>query len=143
MAAVRLCLEYGIGLPTKQSQEIVRGQLIVQPKYPIGTDPLAMRRLEADILARAGVQPPGAPPKRNRGRIFNDALLQAVGGKDKVQPKEVKDALTTAEGDTLEIVTRQRSARDPGPRAKGARRMSQGESAYERLKRFIGHSATR
>ncbi len=79
-------------------------QLIVQPKYPIGTDPLVMRKLEAEVLERAGVQPPGAPPKRDRGRIFNDALLQAVGRKDKVQPKEVKDALTTEDGDTPEIV---------------------------------------
>jgi hypothetical protein len=39
---------------------------------------------------------------RDRGTIFNDALLHAVGHKE--APPEVKAALTTDEGNTLEIV---------------------------------------
>ncbi len=42
MAAVRLCLEYAVGLPAKMQQTAGNPQLIIQPSLPIGTDPLAV-----------------------------------------------------------------------------------------------------
>jgi hypothetical protein len=38
-------LEYGIGLPAKMAPDGGNNQLIVQPMYPIGTDPMVMDRL--------------------------------------------------------------------------------------------------
>jgi hypothetical protein len=59
----------------------------VQPKYPIGTDPDAMERLIQDeIEARGYIPDPrrhrGQVQARDRGKIFNDALLKTVGHKD-------------------------------------------------------------
>ncbi len=42
------------------------------------------------------------PAGRDRGHILNDALLKAVGHPEAT--KEVKAAMTTDDGDTLEIV---------------------------------------
>ncbi len=42
--------------------------------------------------------------KRDRGKIFNDALLTAVGRKPREMPQEVKDAMVTEDGEPLEIV---------------------------------------
>ncbi len=59
-------------------------------------------------LYRSDVGAPGAnrrrqhKPVRDRGKIFNDALLRAVGHKEALP--EVKASLTADEGDTLEIV---------------------------------------
>ncbi len=72
-------------------------QLIVQPKYPIGTDPKAIRRL-LDLEADRREAP--AKPPRDRGKIFNQVLLKAV---KPPETKEVKAAMTTEDGDTLEI----------------------------------------
>ncbi len=87
-----------------QAQDTGRGDIIVQPKYPIGTDPQAMDRLIEDEIARRGLIPgrSTARPQRDRGKIFNDALLKAVGHKD--TPPEVKAAMKTEDGDELEIV---------------------------------------
>ncbi len=41
----RESLRYGIGQHAKQAQDTGRGDLIVQTKYPIGTDPQVMDRL--------------------------------------------------------------------------------------------------
>ncbi len=45
------------------------------------------------------------PSGKDRGRIFNDALLKAVGHKE--APAEVKAAMKTEDGDDLEIVDEQ------------------------------------
>ncbi len=69
MTAVRLCLEYGIGLPTKQAQDTGRGDIIVQPKYPIGTDPKVMERLIEDEIERRGYVPgPNTDSSRSHER---------------------------------------------------------------------------
>ncbi len=100
----REAMRYGIGKHANQAQDTGRGDLIVQPKYPIGTDPKAMDQLIEDEIARRGLIPgrSTARPQRDRGKIFNDALLKAVGHKD--APPEVKAAMKTEDGDELEIV---------------------------------------
>ncbi len=87
-----------------QAQDTGRGDLIVQPKYPIGTDPKAMDQLIEDEIARRGLVAARQTktPEGDRAKIFNDALLKAVGHKD--TPPEVKAAMKTEDGDELEIV---------------------------------------
>jgi hypothetical protein len=89
-------MRYGIGKHANQAQDTGRGDIIVQPKYPIGTDPHAMDRLIEDEIARRGLvqgRRPNQGQAKDRGKIFNDALLKAVGHKE--APQEVKDALRT------------------------------------------------
>ncbi len=80
----------------------------VQSSAPPGTDPLKgqrQREREADLEEARTSQPMAdAPAKspRDRGKIFNEALLKAVGHKD--VPREVKEALTTEDGDELQLV---------------------------------------
>ncbi len=93
-------LRYGIGQHAKHAPESDRRPLIVQPKYPIGTDPLVMRRLEEEALDRAAARGPRAVPARDRPAIFSKALVKAVGHKD--APQEVRDALKTEDGDELQ-----------------------------------------
>ncbi len=57
------------------------------------------RRLPIDILCGIDTI---KNPVRDRGKIFNDALLKAVGHKE--APAEVKAAMKTEDGDELEIV---------------------------------------
>ncbi len=42
---VHRCLEYGIGLPTKQAQDGGHSTVVIRPQYPLGTDPEVMKRL--------------------------------------------------------------------------------------------------
>ncbi len=117
MAAVRLCLEYGIGLPAKMAPDGGNNQLIVQPKYPIGTDPKVMDRLlrvAADpkaskqllaIIDRLGLdsgdqaRQPQPPQKRNPQK----ALATAIASMSQAT-KQPAPVLRTEDGDTLEIV---------------------------------------
>jgi hypothetical protein len=88
------------------AQDTGRGDMIVVPKYPIGTDPKAMDRLIEDEIAKRGYIPDpqrhrGQVQAKDRGKIFNRALLKAV---KPPEAKEVEAAMTTENGDTLEIV---------------------------------------
>ncbi len=89
-----------------------RGGLIFHTKFPLGTDPDALERWFEDEAIRRGLikgerrQLPQAQQK-DRGKIFNDALLRAVGHNDAKRqppPKEVVDALKDDEGNELEVV---------------------------------------
>jgi hypothetical protein len=100
-------LRYGIGKHANHATDTGRGDIQVVPKYPIGTDPKAMDRLILDEIERRGYVPgrqgPQAPQK-DRGKIFNDALLRAVGKKPRELPKDVQAELTTEDGVPLDIV---------------------------------------
>jgi hypothetical protein len=94
---------YGIGKHANQAQDTGRGDFIVQPKYPIGTDPHAMDRLIEDEIARRGYVPSpqsrheqGMRAPRDRAAIFNKTLLKDV--------KHPEVTLRTKDGDELEIV---------------------------------------
>ncbi len=104
----RESMRYGIGQHAKQAQDTGRGNLIFQIKFPLGTDPDAMERWFEDEAIRRGLIKGGRPglqaqaPTKDRGKIFNDALLRAVGHKE--TPPEVKAALQTEDGDELQLV---------------------------------------
>ncbi len=76
-ALTLMCL-YGIGVPVKPAPEgRAGGGLVVEPKYPIGTDPKVMDRLIEDEIARRGYVPGRRQDQvqtRDRGAIFNKAL---------------------------------------------------------------------
>ncbi len=101
-------LEYGIGLPAKMAPDTGRGNLIFHTKFPLGTDPDAMEAWFEEEAIRRGLIKGGRPglqaqaPTKDRGKIFNDALLRAVGHKE--TPPEVKAALQTEDGDELQLV---------------------------------------
>ncbi len=104
----RESMRYGIGKHANQAQDTGRGDLIVQPKSPIGTDPDAMERYVEEEIERRGLVPgrrPGQAPVRDRGAIFNRALLKAVAHPEATE--EVKAALRTDDGDQLEVVEEQ------------------------------------
>jgi hypothetical protein len=66
-----------------------------------------MDRLIEDEIARRGYVPgrQGATqPAKDRGKIFNDALLRAVGKAPKELPADVQAELTTEDGVPLDIV---------------------------------------
>ncbi len=81
---------------------------MVQPKYPIGTDPEAMDRLiEHEIERRFGQgRRPEAPQARDRGKIFNDKLMRAMGRPlpGQAPARATKVTLTNEDGDVLEEV---------------------------------------
>ncbi len=101
-------MRYGIGKHANQAPDTGRGDLIMQIKFPLGTDPDAMDRWFEEEAIRRGLIKGGRPglqaqaPTKDRGKIFNDALLRAVGHKE--TPPEVKAALQTEDGDELQLV---------------------------------------
>ncbi len=66
-------------LPAKISvlvESLRYAQLIVQLRYPIGTDPLVMRRL---LEREADRREAPAKPSRDRGKIFQPGASQGPG----------------------------------------------------------------
>jgi hypothetical protein len=109
----RETMRYGIGKHANQAQDTGRGDLIFQAKFPLGTDPDAMDRWFEEEAIRRRLIKGGQPrlqaqrPQKDRGKIFNEALLRAVGHKDapkKPVPQEVLDAMTDEDGNPLEVV---------------------------------------
>ncbi len=113
LRAAQFMLEYGIGLPAKMAPDTGRGDLIFHTKFPLGTDPDALERWFEEEAIRRGLIKGGQPrlqaqaPTKDRGKIFNEALLRAVGHKDAPKrpvPQEVLDAMTDEDGNPLEVV---------------------------------------
>ncbi len=107
----REALRYGIGKHANQAPDTGRGGLIFHTKFPLGTDPDAMDRWFEEEAIRRGLIKGGQPrlqaqaPQKDRGKIFNQALLRAVGkAPQKARPPEVVEALTDEEGNELEVV---------------------------------------
>ncbi len=106
----RETMRYGIGKHANQAQDTGRGDLIFHTKFPLGTDPDALERWFEDEAIRRGLikgdglrrQDLAQPQKPHPGKIFNRALLRAVGHKE--TPPEVKAALQTEDGDELQLV---------------------------------------
>ncbi len=114
--ALKLMCLYGIGLPAKQAQDTGRGSLIVQTKYPIGTDPKVMDRLlriAADpkqserllaVIDRLGLDSGDQArqpqlQKRNPQKALTTAIARISQA-----TKQPAPVLTTEDGEPLEVV---------------------------------------
>ncbi len=93
---------YGIGKHANQAPDTGRGDLIVQPKFPIGTDEEALEAwFEEEVVRRGLVQgrrPTQAAPQRpHPGSVLNWAMLAIKDGKKAPVPKEVAYAIEALE----------------------------------------------
>ncbi len=105
----REVMRYGVGKHANQAQDTGRGDLILQPKFPIGTDEEALERWFDEECVRRGLvqgqrRPQAAPPKPHPGSVLNRAMLAIKEGKKAPVPKDVQDALVNEDGEPLEIV---------------------------------------
>ncbi len=86
MTAVRICLEYGIGLPQKTAQEGGHSALVVRLSTPPGVD---KRYLEQPALPKDA----GAGPAPLKGpRPLTEALLKTAQALPNVVPDPTGDA---------------------------------------------------
>ncbi len=92
MAAARLCLEYGVGLPNRMQQDRGHTTLTVSTRYPPGTDPFelrAFRELKAEMDQR-GITMQSALA------LITNRVLNAAPARRETNPRPLTDALMKA-----------------------------------------------
>ncbi len=84
---MRICLEFGIGRPTKPAQDGSHSTAIIAPRNPLGTDPLALRRANQLAADRAEMQE--LPAKRRD--IAPGPLTKAIQKAAGAMPEVMRD----------------------------------------------------